>query len=107
MSKENNKYRIYDGNYNWVEETAKSFLTQGNFEEAEKCYLLLQEKCEHNAEKDERWISELPNCYITISEFYSKSKMTDKAEFFLLKALDITKKLIKQDPDSGVRMQQH
>lgn len=87
---------IYDGTYEFVEEKAKSFYEQGDYKAAENCFLLLQQKCEHNAEIDIRWLSELPVCYINIGKFYKSIEKIDASEKYLLKALNTTETLIKE-----------
>lgn len=89
---------VYDGMYDWVKEQAKENIEKGNYDAAERCYLLLQQKCEFNAKNDERWLSELSPCYTEIGRFYIQNNRLDKAEEYLLKALNVTEELINQKP---------
>ena len=91
--------KLYDGSYDLFENQAKSFLEQGDYRAAENCFLFLQQKCEYNAQRDPRWLLELPVCYMNISKFYKKIEKTDVSEKYLLKALNTIETLTKEKPE--------
>lgn len=91
--------KLYDGSYDLFENQAKSFFEQGDYRAAENCFLFLQQKCEYNAQRDPRWLLELPVCYMNIGKFYKKIEKIDSSEKYLLKALNATETLTKEKPE--------
>lgn len=95
----------YNGFLEETEKQAKQNFEKGNYDEAEKYYLLSMKIHEEGVKRNpEGWNTKLPVCYINIGNFYKAAGKIDKAESFLLKTLNLMKELIEQQPEKFSKM---